>query len=179
MNRFSFVCVVGFASAACGGDSVAECGELSPCGGDVVGTWSFVDSCITSVPDQGCGVTLTADNSQTTGTITINADGTYSQNSATTGSVVSNVPAGCLNAGVTSCAMINAADITCSGDVAVACECTIDVAGTDNTPGTYSLAGNAITVDTDPPAQYCVSGNSLSVQTSDQGFVGETILEKM
>ncbi len=167
-------------TVACGGDDGggAQCGDLAACGGDVVATWALVDQCVTKIPDGGCGITLVSDNVDVTGTITLNADGTYSQNVISTGSLVQRIPAACFPAQATACSDANNATVMCTGDFTVACECTTTVNDTSTTPGTYTTAGNALTIDGDP-ATYCVSGSTLSVKLTGNGSEVESILERM
>lgn len=40
------VAALGIAAASCSGSSPVACGQVTPCGGDVVGSWSIVSSCL-------------------------------------------------------------------------------------------------------------------------------------
>ncbi len=173
------IVLIGGLTAACGGGGGgAQCGELTACGGDVVATWSIVDQCLTGFPDsQNCGVTLVSDNINVTGSVTFNADGTFTQNLATTGTLVTNIPAGCFQGAVTNCAMLNNATTECTGNASVACECTISQNETSTEPGLYTTAGNSITID-GVASDYCVDGDTLSVKQTNPGFSVELILEK-
>src|SRR5258708_28850460 len=79
--------------AGCGG-SGGTCGNTAACGGDVMGTWKITSSCISvdtssMTLNTGCaGETATGSGFKITGTITFNADMTYSSSSTLTGNVV-------------------------------------------------------------------------------------------
>jgi len=40
------VCALWISAASCSGGSPAACGQVTPCGGDVVGSWSIISSCL-------------------------------------------------------------------------------------------------------------------------------------
>jgi len=73
-------------TGACGGSSHTpppNCLQVAPCGGDLVGTWTFIGTCtnVAALNDQlgdGCpGATFNAFGVALTGTFTFNADLTY------------------------------------------------------------------------------------------------------
>src|SRR5688572_25350661 len=79
-------------SGGSGGPS--NCSNVTACGGDVVGTWNVASSCLKlsgdmdiSTTSLGCPTVPVDGFLQTSGTFTANADGTYSDNTMTTGNV--------------------------------------------------------------------------------------------
>ena len=132
-NRwFTSACVMA-AVAGCGGGSgngsqgfgvggPTMCGQVSPCAGDLTGTWSFTTGCITAVgikdaesgangacPAESVGVTAAS----VSGTATFNSDMTYTFTALTSQATYSlDVPGSCLNGG--SCSSV-ANSLTGSG----------------------------------------------------------------
>src|SRR5512142_813103 len=67
--------------------STSACSSVTPCGGDVVGTWNVSSSCLTisgdydvSMGQFGCKSVPATGSLQTTGTFIANGDGTYTDN---------------------------------------------------------------------------------------------------
>src|SRR4051812_49023030 len=74
------------------GGGGASCPNVTPCGGNVVGTWTVASSCLTvsgaldlGLVGAGCPSAPVTGTLAVTGTFTANADGTYSDNTITTG----------------------------------------------------------------------------------------------
>src|SRR5438045_2418570 len=92
-------------SGSGGGGAGGGCSDVAPCGGDIVGTWSVTSSCLTvsgqldpsgffgttcpSIPVQG--------SLQVSGTWTANPDGTYTDDTTTTGTEQLALASGCLS----------------------------------------------------------------------------------
>ena len=84
----------GVATGAGGTGGEALCSIVTPCGGDVLGTWTVTASCLTvngdmALPFVGldhCESVLVTGSLDVTGTWTANGDGTYSDDTHTTGS---------------------------------------------------------------------------------------------
>ena len=81
-----------------------NCTNVAACGGNVVGTWNVASSCLKlsgdmdmSLASLGCPTVPVNGSLQTTGTFVANADGTYSDNTTTTGSVTFPLAASCLS----------------------------------------------------------------------------------
>ena len=148
------------AVAGCDGDSTGgSCSGPDPCGGDVVGTWKVVDSCLdfdVPPPDIDFCPTATADLSKVTlsGGITFDADLTYSSTLTLGATLTLKLPSTCLTMnGVTvTCAQFNDAiqaqlatdpnpafqSYTCASGGS-ACNCTVvAVPETKVESGTYS-----------------------------------------
>ena len=160
-----------------------------PCGGDVVGTWTVTTSCLNMSGDMdmrnfglGCDTAQVTGSLDVTGTFTANADGTYTDNTTTSGTHQLALPATCLEVSGTrtSCgriagplASVGYSSITCqdaaSGE---GCDCTATLAQTAGvglilgfpaTSGNYTTSGNALTLADDKTYSYCVSGNTLTL----------------
>jgi hypothetical protein len=168
-----------------GGGGGGGCANAAACGGDIVGTWTVTSTCVTatgsaSVPN--CpSATLNSVSIGLTGTITYNADLTYTGNSTTSLTETVTLPASCLTQqGVTAtCAQLTQNLATnpdfksanCTGSSG--CTCTVaakDSVMTDTGTYTTTAAGKlnettngSTTVDS---SDYCVKGTTLTVSPS-------------
>lgn len=182
------VLFAGAAMSGCGGGSPPPassslCGVIEPCGGDVTGTWKVIDSCanITAIRTAVTAIcpqeTVSIADLTTTGSITFNADMTYTSANVIARSAQSfSEPIGCLN-GMTCAdraASLNtpASTGSCSGSDVCVCSAssTTDYFGV---AGTYSLysgqegfmklasngGGNLDSIS------YCVQGEELHLIT--------------
>ena len=183
---------VGAAAAAaalalvgCGGGGGGQCGGNTSCGGNLVGTWDITGTCVgdgTVMATASCpNVATDSSGLHETGTLTFNADHTYSGTFALSGSFVETYPTSCLSADGLSCDQLNLgiqAGVT-SGDIASGscvsvssgCTCTIQfVSTTMAAGGTYATNGGSLTItDTGQApddASYCVQGSVLTVTSS-------------
>lgn len=163
-----------------GGDSVnAACSADHTCGGDIVGTWRIISSCVEvsgTAPMDGCTEPLTVrgDGLQMTGSATFNADLTYSSTATVSGKVVTQIPAVCMTReGVTlTCTQLTQAmaaqgeTMTCAA-AGGGCACTQTVAEETTTEtGTYQTQGSLLTMtqaDEVSESDYCVQGTQLNV----------------
>src|SRR6185436_14209979 len=82
----------------------AACSDVAPCGGNAVGTWTVASACLAVAGNLdvsgfglGCPTVTVTGSLQVSGTWTANADGTYADNTTTTGDEQLTVPAECLN----------------------------------------------------------------------------------
>ncbi len=158
--------------------------SFSACGGDIAGTWSVMGVCA-SVPDDAdpwmgmcpdgeVDVSLTLN-----GSITFADDGTFQKNFTSRGTVTFIVPSSCIPAlhgeAVADCSELDSADgektTVCSGDASATCTCvqTDDADKIDTEGGTYTTAGNTLTmtgeVDGTPESMsYCINGDEARVQ---------------
>jgi hypothetical protein len=159
------------------GGRSASCATVSPCGGDIVGTWKVTQSCVTATADLSsvCAGASGELAYMFSGTVTYNADRTYTSALSATVIADEHYPSGCAPFGLT-CAQleqsgreaIDAGKITsysCSTDAAGACNCESVIPETSsNTPGTYSTSGGMLgttaggMTSTD---SYCVQGGVL------------------
>ena len=86
------------------GGAGPSCNDVTPCGGSVVGTWTVSSSsCLALAGDLegsylslGCPKVPVTGTLTTTGTFTANADGTYTDNTTTTGSANMSLGNDCL-----------------------------------------------------------------------------------
>lgn len=176
--------------AACGGGS-GSCGKVSPCGGNVVGTYNVSAACfdeaalnmeiIADCP--GASVKLSGFN--VSGNSSFNADMTYSVNETIAVSASETIPASCLSmSGITlTCAQLDQAiqmlltenpgtyqSAHCSGSSS--CTCTFTLAPqTTSESGTYTTSGTTITTTDSTGAtsssEYCVQGSELHMLQVD------------
>jgi hypothetical protein len=170
----------------CGGGGDAQsCGRVSPCGGDVVGTWRAAGSCydagnfMAALTTQlalycppGVSLTQTASDADRAISAVFAADGTFSGTSTWSGSIQFQVPFACLPG--STCADLDVAlgrlvdpsnglvGTACTGTSD--CSCTLSYGGTSSETGTFTISGSTLEtahdgVVTDTP--YCVSGSTL------------------
>jgi len=189
-----------FTTGCGGGSGAAHCGTTQPCGGDVVGAWSFQGTC-TNVAAASAdvaaacpGAAITAESVALTGGLTFNADLTYAAtNWHETFSVTETVPLSCAT-GATSCADLSGTTsdsangttinitTTCSGTTVCSCRGngTISV-GSD--VGTYSIAGTTLTMSgasTSGDFSYCVEESRLhlvQVSTTMTTPTGQAVIK--
>jgi hypothetical protein len=91
-------CLAMMVLSGCGG-SGGMCGNTAACGGDIVGTWTIASSCVSgsSAISATCpGETVDGANLKVTGTVTYNADMTYTANSILSGSETLMLPLSCV-----------------------------------------------------------------------------------
>ena len=155
--------------SACGDDDGGvDCSAFTACGGDPTGTWTIRGTCID--PNQevfpGCEGATASGSPTETGTVTINADMTYTADTRTMGSASFSIPGSCLT-GLTSCDMLEDESTMCDGTIDTSCSCDITFDETSTETGTYSTSGNNITLTPSggsaDTGEYCVSGNTLRV----------------
>jgi hypothetical protein len=182
-----------FTNSDGGGDgALASCGQVEPCAGSLLGTWDLAGGCanqtalMTSADSTGCptaGITVTG--FSVSGSISFNADMTYSAADAT-GSFgyLEDVPYACLNGH--SCDQVSAAiaaqlqaspqpGLTLTS-CAVAgnddCLCTFEVAVfSPGQAGTYTVSGSSLTTTSATGAVAtigtCVQGAQLHLVSLD------------
>ncbi|MGA7124463.1 MAG: hypothetical protein WBY94_30455 [Polyangiaceae bacterium] len=183
-----FACLV-----ACGGSSSSggsngaggadHCGSVPACGGsNVVGTWKIVDACESASPgtaSASCpGETVQVSSVSAAGTITLNADMTYSSSVSTSATVVLSIPMSCISSGgVTitcdqlgmAASALDGGDITSCTTSGSNCNCSASASSpTTSDSGTYSISGTTVTITsanggTASMEGYCVQGNTLHI----------------
>src|SRR5579871_6371193 len=91
------------AGGACGGGGPSDaCGEVAPCGGDLVGTWTLTSTCSRrpALPAKLCdGATLAHSSFDVTGAVTFGADHSFGLSATESGAIEMSVPASCLGGG--------------------------------------------------------------------------------
>ena len=178
------------ATGGAGGTSTPppNCPGVTPCGGSVVGTWNATSSCLAlsgdmdvSLASLGCKSVPVSGSLHVTGTWTANSDGTYTDNTVTTGSVTFPLAPACLSVSSVNVACDKAAGAitplgwstaTCANDSSGHCNCTATanqsaglgvVSPWAMTKGDYTTSGTGLNTDNTVDYSYCVSGSTLTV----------------
>lgn len=184
-----------------GGSGAMTCPNVTPCGGNVVGTWNVSTSCLklsgqmdVTLTSLGCSTVPVNGSIETSGSYTANADGTYVDNTTSKGTVtfplaqsclsISSVPVECSRAASifsslgwknTSCAITNG---ECS------CSASTEQAGGIGfisllaaKSGSYTISGNTLQND-DLQYDYCVSGDTLKLTPKMSALSGTVTLTK-
>jgi hypothetical protein len=155
---------------------------LSPCGGDVVGTWAISGGCVVSTAQiSSCPTATVSMTIHPSGTVTFSADGTVSVNTMLGVEELITVPPTCL--GGADCASMQASllgqpgvtSASCTGSAGTACVChEVFAPGANTKSDTYALSGTSITSPSGSPEPYCVQGNTLRWQ--DKNAFGTTFV---
>ena len=169
---------------ACGssGDaSAASCGAVQPCGGSLVGTWTVQAAC-QPVEDFTSGEecpAATIDQSAhiTSGSLTFNADMTFTSSVSQSGTLRVMAPLACVAAATcdeyASSIVPSSPDdtITCTTVGGDTCDCSLvhPMPQIRSASGTYTTAGNTLTLTSSSAASssYCVQGNTLHIMGTD------------
>ena len=194
------------ASGGSGGTSTApNCPNGTSCGGSLVGTWNVISSCLALSGDMdgnglylGCAKIPVTGSLNVTGTWTANSDGTYADNTTTTGSMTFPLSPSCLtvSSAPVECAKVSGvftaygwATANCSTDASGQCNCSVTanqkggigvIYPNASNQGTYSTSGGTLNVDQEVNYSYCVSSNSLTL-TPTPGVLplaGTVVLQK-
>jgi hypothetical protein len=195
----------GVAGGSGGTGGEALCSNVTPCGGDVVGTWTVTASCLTVSGEMDltslglfdCESVPVTGSLDVTGTWTANGDGTYSDDTRTTGShhlelgeeckVFDATPIRCDTIGSGMRGM-GYADASCVDNPATdgcTCEAVIDQPGTYSETGgigfapnptwrsgdSYTTADGVLTIG-EATYSYCVSGNKLRLTPVSTDLTG-------
>jgi hypothetical protein len=169
-----------------GGD--VDC-SFTACGGDVVGTWNSYGSCMSTTGYEqypGCEDVVIDGAPDFTGSATFNADGSYTQDTTISGDVhevfdddcIASMTGGMMN-GEAYCALVSA--VASSGESGMSgsctysggkCTCNLSIDMQDSQQGSYTLAGNTMTIDDGEAVEYCVSnGTELKIVQGDNEAV--------
>ena len=192
-----------------GSGGSAACSDVAPCGGDVTGTWTVTSSCLKLSrnldasfagldPNVCKNITITG-SLYVSGTWTANSNGTYADNTTTTGSGQIQVPAACkqISGTTITCDRVGLAvgsgtgyTVTCI-DAANGndCTCTATVQQTGwagwvspdwSTNGNYATASNVLTFDSEAKYSYCVSGSTMTwtPQIASPTLTGTVVFQK-
>jgi hypothetical protein len=173
------------------GGAGASCSNVTACGGNLVGTWAVTSSCLTvsgtldpSVVGAGCTSAPITGSLQVSGTWTAAGDGTYTDDTVTTGTeqfmlapsclIVSSTPVSCDGA-ASFLQALGFDSLTCTPAAGGGCNCSGIVQQTGglgllspapSTSGNYTGAGNAVALTGDvgdATYDYCISGNKLTL----------------
>jgi hypothetical protein len=170
-----------------GGQVGAPCSNATPCGGDLVGTWTVTSSCLTmsgevdlSMLGLGCASAPVTGSLQVSGTWTAKSDGTYRDNTTTSGAGVLTLPASCLyiSGTLVNCGGMDSIlpaigydSVTCAAAAGGGCTCSVAVqhtgsmgllAGDGSTSGNFGTSGNVVTLADGARYSYCVSANQMT-----------------
>jgi hypothetical protein len=173
------------------GGASGLCSDVTACAGSVVGTWAVASSCLTvsgnldpSLASFSCTSVPIAGSLQVTGTLTLNADGTYSDATTTSGTerltlaasclVISSTPIGCDQA-ANALGNLGYASVSCATTVSGGCDCSaivqqtggIGLLSTDlSGTGTYTAPNNVTltgaTSSSSMPYTSCVTGDTMT-----------------
>jgi len=182
----------GSSSGGSTGSGGSSCSSVEACGGDVVGAWTVLSSCLTVSGDldlssvgAACSSASVAGALHVTGTWTANSNKTYADNTTTTGDTQFTLGSSCLIISSTQTTCDGAAgllapglgyhSLTCPSAAGGGCNCSGNVSQTGtiglnssapSTSGTYSISGSVLTISgdsADVDYSYCVSGNKLTL----------------
>jgi hypothetical protein len=191
----------GAGGSTSGGAPAASCSNVTPCMGSVLGTWKVTSSCMKLSGDMdislgsfGCHSAPVTGTLTTTGTFTANGDGTFVDNTTTTGSAtvplakeclsISSVARQCSEMG-TNFRSIGWTTGTCV-DTNGQCNCTLTanepgglgtISDAATAMGRYSTSGTTLTTE-DLTFPYCATGNTLTVTPQLSGLTGTILLTK-
>lgn len=181
----------------------SSCTNVTACGGSVVGTWKVSASCIKvsgnldlSLVSAGCPTAPVTGSLAVTGTWTANANGTYTDNTTTTGDEQFTLAPACLVISSTQTDCPGAASIisslgystvTCTPATGGGCGCTATVhqsggiglvSNIASSDGNFTAAANLLTIDGQPYA-YCASASGMtwSPQTQSPTTSGTVAFE--
>jgi len=185
--------------------NTGACTSVAPCGGDAVGTWNVTSSCLNVAGDlnvsligMACSSVPISGSLQVSGTWIADTNGTYTDNTTTTGTetftlnaaclVISSTPVDCRGAANIMTAL-GYASATCTSNANGGCDCSakVDQRGgvglmspLASSNGSYTTSNNALTTDDTLKYSYCVSGNTLTLipQNTSTTATGIVVLQK-
>ena len=184
------------------GGSGQMCTNVTACSGNVAGTWTVNSSCLTisgTLDVSGLGVgctTVGASGSlHVTGSVNLKGDGSYADNTTTTGTEQLTLGKACLTISgtTTTCngitgplSALGFESVTCTSSSDGGCNCT----GTVNqmgglgyvsvnasATGGYTTSGSTLTYDGSMKYSTCVSGNTLTVTPQSPNTTGTVVLQ--
>jgi len=154
-----------------GGSSGNSCGNVAPCGGDIVGNWTITGACVSepTTADPSCpGYAVSNVSATESGTVSYTAAGTYSATFTRTLQYTETIPATCIDpatcADLADTYALLGVSASCAGTTV--CTCSVATSGTGSETGTYATSGTTLTAtdtvsgDVDTMA-YCVQGNTV------------------
>jgi non-reducing end alpha-L-arabinofuranosidase len=181
------------------------CFNVTACGGSVVGTWNVTSSCVKvtgqldlSLVGAGCATAPVTGSLTVSGTWTANSDGTYADNTMTTGEeqftlapsclVISSTQTDC-NGAASIISSLGYSSVTCTAAAGGGCTCAATVKQSGGlglvsvfaaTSGNYQTSGNVVSVDGQLPYSYCASGSTMTwtPQTTSPTTTGSIAFQK-
>ena len=183
------------------------CGNVPPCGGDVVGEWAIGQQCDSAahvaatkadfaqnVEPTWCAIaTLLGISSEASGTVRFDAAGTYALDLAFGGSLNVNYPMSCLvsfncddltaelqsEIAAGTYPVPSATSVSCSGSSS--CLCHVAVSASRAESGTYATAGSLLVLTSSSGAitskGFCVQGNTLHILDASTSASGQTTVD--
>jgi hypothetical protein len=151
------------------GANGVECAPFAPCGGDIIGDWSFEDVCgeATESPIEGCPEAASDYSGMSvTGTVAFEVNGSYSVSYDTAGDLVISLPRSCLPDALT-CDALSDDGSTCTPDGSN-CRCVISLVDHVDHVGEWETSGSVVTLDGEQ-SPFCVAGDSLELRTETDG----------
>ncbi|MFL5306672.1 MAG: arabinofuranosidase catalytic domain-containing protein [Polyangia bacterium] len=194
------------ASGGSGGTSGGSCQGLTPCSGSVVGSWTVASSCLNvsgnmdvTLASLGCKTVPVTGSLHVTGSWTANADGSYTDNTVTTGSMTFPLAPSCLSVSSVNVACDKAAgslqalgwaNVTCSTGTGGQCTCSATanqhggigvISPWAMSSGNYTTPGsNSLNADDQVDYNTCASGSMLTLapKPSILPITGTIVLQK-
>lgn len=152
-------------------NSGGACSSVTPCGGNAVGTWNVTSSCLTvsgaldaMSSGFGCATAPVTGSLQVSGALTIAADGTYTDNTTTSGTLQFTLAPNCLT--------VSSTPVTCDGAASfgqalgfTAATCTTVASGGCDCTGTVNQMGGlaVVNVSATTGGSYTASGNGTDL----------------
>lgn len=184
-----------------GGGVSASCEDVTPCGGDVVGTWTVIDSCLRaggSVDLSGLGLNCSAapteGSLEVTGTWSASSEGIVSDNTHTFGDATFEIPEECSHTATQPilcprfndvlAAIMGYASLACVDSAVEWCACSATVKQTGGmglisanpiTNGTYTTADGVLAVSdgtNHAEYSYCSFEDTLTLSLKSAGRTG-------
>lgn len=184
-----------------GGGPSASCTSVAACGGNVVGAWKATSSCLklsgemdVTLASLGCSTVPVTGSLTTTGNFIANPDGTFVDDTVTTGSATFPLAKSCLSISSVerTCEQISSIFEALGWKTSVCsetngqCSCTVTadqhgglgaISGVATTKGRYTTSGNNLTTE-DLTFPYCVAGETLTLTPQVSSLSGTILLTK-
>ena len=189
------------------GGAAAVCGNVQPCGGDVVGNWMFAEQCQSAASIAASkanfsanaagtwcpGQTLVGIEPQASGALVLDAAGAYALDLVFGGSIDINFPASCVagascddaTAGFQSqieegtFPIPSVTSIACAGTSSCVCHAAIYRSRSES--GTFSMSGSVLSLAATSGAvtskSICVTGSKLHILDTSTGSTGGTAID--
>ncbi len=179
-----------------------NCSNVTGCGGEVAGTWNVESSCLSLAGDMdvfltslGCATVPVMGSLQTTGSIVFNPDGTYVDNTTTSGTVsfpldpaclaISGVAVECDRVG-SIFASIGWNSAVCSGEGGqCSCELTTEqeaglgqILPYTEPDGDYTTMGDTLSLEDIATYSYCAETDTLTLTPQMSALTGTVVLQR-
>jgi hypothetical protein len=143
----------------------ASCDALSPCGGDVLGTWAYTDGCVSVDFDrvrEACPTATVDATATASGIVVIDSFDVERESTVWTEAEIG-LPASCAILGCAMMASLLATegDATCTDTSSGGCDCTLRNVTTSRQSDGYRLEGDSLITDDGEVYDYCRSGDTL------------------